>query len=264
MDSLLIERQIIKKILNKEYENILPSERELSLEFNVTRQKIREILQRLKQDGWIEIQHGKSTRVKFIFEEGGLSILNSLIKHNILELPELSLTTEEFIVKLLEIRYALSPIYTENCLNNNPDIVIQYLSNGFKEKLSKLKNNPKEITNFDWHLHRILCKYSNNIIYLFLLNSFKDIYFHFGVQYFSLKEARERSIKFYKDFLNNIKNNQIEAAILEMKKVTKESIDIIKIAFSIRNQDTDLQNHSLKNKNKINTKGDKSWNIETN
>ncbi|MFN3247363.1 MAG: GntR family transcriptional regulator, partial [Leptonema sp. (in: bacteria)] len=57
MESNLIEKQIIKKILEGKYQNILPSERELAKEFNVTRQKIREVLQRLQRDGWIEIQH---------------------------------------------------------------------------------------------------------------------------------------------------------------------------------------------------------------
>jgi fatty acid metabolism transcriptional regulator FadR len=110
MESNLIEKQIIKKILEGKYQNILPSERELAKEFNVTRQKIREVLQRLQRDGWTEIQHGMPTKIRFIFEEGGLSILNSLIHHNLLRLP--NITREDFIVKLLEIRYALAPVYT--------------------------------------------------------------------------------------------------------------------------------------------------------
>jgi GntR family negative regulator for fad regulon and positive regulator of fabA len=52
--------------------------------------QIREVLQRLQRDGWIEIQHGMPTKIRFIFEEGGLSILNSLIHHNLLRLPNIS------------------------------------------------------------------------------------------------------------------------------------------------------------------------------
>jgi len=235
MDSNLIEKQIIKRILDGKYKHILPSERELANQFKVTRQKIREVLQRLQRDGWIEIQHGMPTRIRFIFEEGGLNILNSLIHHNVLELPFLS--TQDFIVKLLEIRYALAPVYTESCLNMNPQIVLDYLSNGLeKDYINKLITNSKEITNFDWNLHRILCKHSNNIIFLFLLNSFKDIYFYFGVKYFSLQEARERSIKFYKNFYKYILKNQKEKAIQEMKNVTKDSMEILKKAL-IKNKE---------------------------
>ncbi|GIW23624.1 MAG: fatty acid metabolism regulator protein [Candidatus Sericytochromatia bacterium] len=231
MDATLIEKNIIKKIIDGQYKNVLPSERELSNEFKVTRQKIREILQRLQQDGWIEIQHGKPTRIKFIYEEGGLNILNSLIRHNILELP--NITKEEFIIKLLEIRYALAPVYTESCLKINSSVIKEYLKYGLeKQNLNKLKCSSKDITNFDWHLHRILCKYSENILFLFLLNSFKEIYFYFGIQYFSLEEARKRSIEFYKKFYKYIQEENCEKAVLEMKKVTKDSINILKKALS--------------------------------
>ncbi len=235
MESNLIEKKIIKKILEGKYQNILPSERELAKEFNVTRQKIREVLQRLQRDGWIEIHHGMPTRIRFIFEEGGLSILNSLIHHNLLKLPNIS--TKDFIVKLLEIRYALAPVYTEACLKENPKVVLDYLSKGLElDSVNKLFSNPKQITNFDWHLHRILCKHSNNIIFLFLLNSFKDIYIHFGLKYFSLKEARKHSIKFYKNFYKYILKNQNEKAIQEMKNITKDSIEILKKAL-IKNKE---------------------------
>jgi GntR family negative regulator for fad regulon and positive regulator of fabA len=231
MESNLIEKQIIKKILEGKYQNILPSERELAKEFNVTRQKIREVLQRLQRDGWIEIQHGMPTKIRFIFEEGGLSILNSLIHHNLLKLP--NITREDFIVKLLEIRYALAPVYTEACLKENPQVVLDYLSKGLElDSINRLFSNPKEITNFDWNMHRILCKHSNNIIFLFLLNSFKEIYFYFGVKYFSLEEARERSIKFYNNFYKYILKSQKEKAIQEMKNVTKDSIEILKKALT--------------------------------
>jgi len=193
--------------------------------------QIREVLQRLQRDGWIEIQHGMPTKIRFIFEEGGLSILNSLIHHNLLSLP--NITREDFIVKLLEIRYALAPVYTEACLIENPHVVLDYLSKGLElDSINKLYSNPKEITNFDWNMHRILCKHSNNIIFLFLLNSFKEIYFYFGVKYFSLEEARERSIKFYNNFYKYILKNQKEKAIQEMKNVTKDSIEILKKALT--------------------------------
>ncbi len=224
-----IEKQIIKKIINKEYESVLPSERELAKEFSVTRQKIREVLQRLSQDGWIQIQHGKPTRVQFIFEEGGINILNSIIKNNILEFPGIS--TKDLLLQLLQVRYALAPVYTEMCLKKHSQIVLNYLEDGLTNKLESFKI-PNEITVFDWHLHRILCKYSENIIFLFLLNSFQNIYFYFGIQYFSLEESRNRSIKFYNSFYSYIKKNHIQKAIDEIKKVTQDSIYLLEKALN--------------------------------
>jgi hypothetical protein len=115
----------------------------------------------------------------------------------------------------------------------NPQVVLDYLSKGLElDSINKLFSNPKEITNFDWNMHRILCKHSNNIIFLFLLNSFKEIYFYFGVKYFSLEEVRERSINFYNNFYKYILKNQKEKAIQEMKNVTKDSIEILKKALT--------------------------------
>jgi GntR family transcriptional regulator, negative regulator for fad regulon and positive regulator of fabA len=53
----------------------LPGERELAVQFGVTRPTLREVLQRLERDGWIEIRQGKPTRVRDYWQEGNLAVL---------------------------------------------------------------------------------------------------------------------------------------------------------------------------------------------
>ena len=49
----------------------LPGERELAGQLGVTRQTLRETLQRLGQDRWITISHGKPTVVNDYWQAGG-------------------------------------------------------------------------------------------------------------------------------------------------------------------------------------------------
>ncbi len=224
-----VEREIIKRILNQRYKNELPSERELVKEFKVNRQKIRETLQRLQQDGWIQIQHGKPTKIKFIWDEGGLNILNSLIKNHILDLPVFDLNKKEFLIQLLEIRSILSPFYAEKALKNNNIMVRNYLEENLNSnhKITQFLEDPLSITSFDWNLHLILCKGSQNIPLVFLFNSFKEIYYFYGKKYFSQSEARTLSVEFYKNFYKYVLSNKIREAVKEMKSITIKSIQVL-------------------------------------
>ena len=61
-----VENRLIQAIVGGEFpiNSTLPPERELARRLGVTRPTLREALQRLARDGWIEIHHGKSTRVR--------------------------------------------------------------------------------------------------------------------------------------------------------------------------------------------------------
>ena len=59
------EHTLIQSILDGTYPfgSVLPAERKLAEQFGVTRQTIREALQRLAGEGWITICHGKPTQI---------------------------------------------------------------------------------------------------------------------------------------------------------------------------------------------------------
>jgi len=57
----------------------LPNERLFAEQIGVTRQTLRETLQRLAAEGWVTIRHGKSTMVNDYWKEGGLGLLSSLV-----------------------------------------------------------------------------------------------------------------------------------------------------------------------------------------
>jgi DNA-binding FadR family transcriptional regulator len=74
--------QILAQILDGTLDpgSALPSERTLTSELGVTRQVVREALQRLDQLGLVEIRHGGSTRVRDYHDAAGLDLLPRLFR----------------------------------------------------------------------------------------------------------------------------------------------------------------------------------------
>lgn len=74
--------QILAQILDGTLDpgSTLPSERVLTAELGVTRQVVREALQRLDQLGLIEIRHGEGTRVRDYRAAAGLDLLPRLFR----------------------------------------------------------------------------------------------------------------------------------------------------------------------------------------
>ena len=102
----LIESRLINAIVAGEFaiNSNLPPERDLAQQLGVTRPTLREALQRLARDGWIEIRHGKSTRVRDYWHEGNLAVLGTIAHHQD-HLPA------EFVPNLLQVRELLAPAY---------------------------------------------------------------------------------------------------------------------------------------------------------
>ena len=102
----LTESRLIAAILDGTFpiNSMLPAERELSDRLGVTRPTLREALQRLGRDGWLEIHQGKPTRIRNYWQEGNLGLLNAITQQPD-RLPP------DFITQLLEARISLAPDY---------------------------------------------------------------------------------------------------------------------------------------------------------
>jgi GntR family negative regulator for fad regulon and positive regulator of fabA len=182
------EKSLIIAILNGDYPSgsILPAERELSLKLGVTRPTLRETLQRLERDGWLNIQQGKSTRVNDYWKDGGLNVLNALVQYSE-KLPQ------DFIPNLLQVRLVLAPAYARQAIENSPVQVSDHLKN-----YHNLQDCPEKYANFDWHLHQTLTIASGNPIFTLILNGFAGFYEQMACIYFNNSTARRASLDFYK------------------------------------------------------------------
>lgn len=224
--SAFVESELLKLILSTPIGDSLPSERDLANQFQINRQPVREALQRLSRDGWLQINHGKSTTIRDYKTEGGLSILDTLARQHLLD--------QGWVGSLLEVRAAIAPTYTAAAIENNVEKIDLFLADA-----NSLNDSAEAFTEYDWQLHRLLTIESRNPIYPMLLNSFEWIYYKAGFHYFSLPEGRESSLHFYNG-LRSLLPNSTEAE-LTVRKVMKYSIDIWQKAVDRG----DAENHKL-------------------
>ncbi|MBG0771418.1 MAG: GntR family transcriptional regulator, partial [Anaerolineaceae bacterium] len=142
----LVESRLIEAILNGAFpaNSHLPAERELAESLGVTRPTLREALQRLTRDGWVDIHHGKPTRVRDYLTEGNLGVLNALAEH-----PHFS--PDNFVPNLLSARLAMAPMYTQLAVENAPNELLAFL-----ERRVALDDSPRTFADFDWSLHHTL------------------------------------------------------------------------------------------------------------
>ncbi len=223
----LTEYRLIESILDGHFpiNSHLPSERELAAQLGVTRPTLREALQRLARDGWIEIQHGKSTRVRNYWEEGNLGVLGSLAR-NQHPLPS------DFVPNLLSIRTLLAPTYTVLAIQNAPDDVKELL-----QTLCEIPDTPEAFAQGDWTLHNRLTVLSRNPVFTLILNGFKDLYSRMAELYFSHTPARTRSRTFYQDLLKIVEQDNPQAAEGITKAMMEESLVLWRIVVN-QNGDT--------------------------
>ncbi|MCP3876582.1 MAG: fatty acid metabolism transcriptional regulator FadR [Desulfobacteraceae bacterium] len=193
------EKQLLEAILGSKYKpgEVLPAERLLAIELGVTRPTLRETLQRLSKEGWITIQHGKSTKVNDYIENGGLGILSSLARYG------KNLSTD-MVSHLLEVRTTMFPDIAQKAIANNPELIVNFL-----KKSKTLKDTPGAYAKYDWGLQILMVKATNNPVFNMILNDFEPLYEILGEFYFQSKEARCASLKYYKDLLNALEQNNM-------------------------------------------------------
>jgi GntR family negative regulator for fad regulon and positive regulator of fabA len=167
-----VERLLIEAILGGTFPpgSALPGERALSKELGVARPALREALQRLHRDGWLDIQQGRSTRVNDFMQEGDLALLARLLKTQSSLLPT-------FVPRLLEVWEVLAPVYTRQAVLNAPEKVVEQVE-GYRGMAAR----PEFFARAQWRLHRALAEWSGNVVYALVLNGFADFYVRFATQ----------------------------------------------------------------------------------
>lgn len=212
----IAEKRLIAAILEGHFQinTTLPGERELAEQLGVTRPTLREALQRLARDGWLEIQQGKLTRIRNYWEEGNLAVLAEIAKH-FDHLPG------NFIADLLFVRKILAPVYAQMAVERKASEVQVCL-----DAAIGLPDEAEIYAQTDWNIHHQLTIYSGNPIFTLILNGFKDLYPVIGREYFNHPDARARSLLFYQDLLASARANDPIRAESVTREVMEDSLDI--------------------------------------
>lgn len=188
----LSENRLIRAILDGVFpiDSNLPPERELAVSLGVTRPTLRETLQRLARDGWLDIRQGKPTRVRDYWREGNLGVLAAIVQ-NPDRLPA------DFSANMLAIRSLLAPAFTRLAVDRLPSQVVELL-----QPFQKLEDDPRVFTEWDWRLQIELTLLSGNPVFTLIYNSFAKLYLLLGVAYFQHASNRQLSQQFYRDLLD--------------------------------------------------------------
>lgn len=212
----LAESRLISAILDGYFPigDTLPAERELAAQLGITRPTLREVLQRMARDGWIEIRHGHSTRVRDYWREGNLGVLGAIAR-NPQHVPE------DFIPNLLFIRLLMAPVYTRMAIERVPELVLELLRNS-----PSVENNSFTLANFDWRLHYQLTLFSGNPVFTLILNGFKELYLPMALIYFDAAETRAHSLAFYRSLFEAAVNGDLEQAERLTKHIMEESLHL--------------------------------------
>lgn len=210
----LTESRLIAAILDGTFpiNTTLPAERELAEKLGVTRPTLREALQRLGRDGWLEIHQGKPTRVRNYWQEGNLGLLNALTR-DVDKLPP------DFITQLLEARISLAPDYAALAVARHPAEVAKFLS-----PYRSLEDTAFAFSEADWQLHHRLTVASANPVYTLILNGFCNLYRLFGPIYFSIESNRRHSGTFYRELEAAAIHKDPQAARAVTLRIMTESL----------------------------------------
>ena len=174
------ERHLIEGIVSGKFppNTDLPGERTLSKELDIARPALREAMQRLSRDGWLDIQQGKPTRIKDYLKDGNLNILAGLLKADPDLIPNL-------VPDLLEMWQLLAPQYTASSVRRAPGLILDLL-----ESFAKIPDKPESYAESMWELHHMLIAYCDNLVYGLIFNTFRDFYHQLALYYYSKPEHR--------------------------------------------------------------------------
>ncbi len=211
----IAESRLIEAILSNTFpvNSTLPGERDLAEQLGITRPTLREALQRLARDGWLEIHQGKPTRVRDYWHEGKLGVLGALSEH-----PDY--LPENFIPDLLSVRLAIAPMYTQYAVEKQPQAVLEILSGR-----AHLADSAERFAIFDWRLQHQMTVLSENPIFTLILNGFKDLFLNLAPIYFSTSPAREHSLTYYRDLSEIVRAKKPKQAALLTEKIMRETLD---------------------------------------
>lgn len=183
----IAEEFIIRSIWNNRFPvgSELPAERILAEMIGITRTTLREVLQRLARDGWLTIQHGKTTKVNNIWETAGPNIIETLIR---LDKDMVAM----IITNVVSLRTRMGEVYIPEAVRYNAEESAN-LFNG----LSELEDTAESYAAFDYSLYRSFTFIANKAVYALILNSFKELYVKIAALVFKNAEFRQTTFAFY-------------------------------------------------------------------
>jgi len=182
---------LAKRIINQmQPGDKLPSERDIAADLDVNRATVREALKKLETLGLIEIRHGEGIFIKDYLTSGNLELFKMIIYLN--DTIPLSI-----LQNLLEIRRIIVPQMAANASEN--------ITREELQQFEAIVTSHDTILEKDLAVHQLIAKASRNLLYIFILNFFNQIFRDFGYLYFENPDNQNRSELFHRELLEAFK-----------------------------------------------------------
>ena len=213
--SISAEQQILAGIQSGKYPvgSNLPPERELALDLQVTRPTLREVLQRIARDGWLDIHHGRPTKVQNYLEGGNLTVLSTLAE-KMDEIPA------ELIDQVLHLRLLLAPAYTRLAVEYSPAEVEK-----FTQTIGEGIEDPVILANTDFQLQKLLSRLSKNSIFALTFNNLELLYTKAMTSIYQDAEARKQARVYFRMIFKAARAGEPDAAEAVTRRVMQECIN---------------------------------------
>mgnify|MGYP000893342978 FL=1 len=201
--------QIQKRILSGAFKpgDKLPAEREVAAELEVNRATVREALKKLEVLGLVEIRHGDGIYVKNFYESGNLELFK-----NILYLE--GTISPDILSGVLQMRGIVVPEMAFDAARNRTKAELDEL-----RKIVAAEEADLSLLEKDLALHHLVARASKNLLYVFMLNFFNQIFRDYGFLYFEREENRQKSRQFHRDILAALEKGEEEKARRIMRAI---------------------------------------------
>ncbi|OBW90617.1 GntR family transcriptional regulator [Gallibacterium genomosp. 3] len=209
-----VYEQMIEKILDGTWEvgSKLPSEKELTILFNVSRVSIRSSIQKLRDLGVVTTSQGKGSFISSTITKEQLSTATTPImnlSHD--EFQDMKLFREVVDFKCIE----LAAIYAdEDDIKELEEALNQMLLN---------KNDYKKYTEADFNFHLSIAKASKNKVFYHIIYSIRDTYKYYLEELNRVLGVTLESIDAHIKVFMAIKNHNVQDAISSLDNAMKSN-----------------------------------------
>ncbi len=163
--------QLRDNILTEQYQpgEKLPSERELCDIMQINRSSVREALKRLEQARLIEIRHGEGSVVLDFRYHGGFDLLQHMVESG----GHLNYIT---LRSMCEIRSVVCVEVARLAALRIQQPELETISRLVHSIQACVSKDSKQLQDLDFEFHYIMAKASENVAFLLMLNSIREVY----------------------------------------------------------------------------------------
>ena len=194
----------------------LPSEKELCIQFNVSRTVLREALKVLGGMGLVTIKKGKGVYVKDITTQ---TVSSHFERYLLLKFEK------QQILEVHYVREIIEPSIVATAAINRTDEDIELLKNNY-EKFKKSDIDFKERSSLDGEFHLIIAKATKNTLLPLILEPIYNVMYEIrSAVYPSVKGSGTSAIQWHKKLLDSIINRDSESAkeaIIKHLEISRE------------------------------------------